>query len=275
MMLRHFADADGQLWFWRRDFPEGDVRKTTTQNLFVEKDLYTHFGADGSKDVALELFFADLEGAGASFIQQLSAIVRGDDVPQIDDAGWYFWDHFFYYLQKRTPGAIAAIAERMGFAKRIQETADRIRAVRAERGEATDQDDLEEWVGKNAIVVAQAQRPGSDLLKMLSTLGLAIYRAIDPRTSFVVTDVPGATTKFRVAGDWSNPTMFVPLTHDIAVGHLTGGRNVEVIGVDRDQVRRMNAASAARSTIIAGRSEALVASLSRHVPFEGVTLLDQ
>ena len=41
MMLRHFADDDGQLRFWRRDFAEGDVRETTTQSLFVEKELYT------------------------------------------------------------------------------------------------------------------------------------------------------------------------------------------------------------------------------------------
>ncbi len=39
MMLRHFADDDGQLWFWRRDFAEDDIRKTATKHLFVEHDL--------------------------------------------------------------------------------------------------------------------------------------------------------------------------------------------------------------------------------------------
>src|SRR3546814_4603961 len=65
MMLRHFADDDGRLWFWRRDFPEGEARNTSTANLFVEKDLYTYVRGDGSKDTALEEFFAQMEGDGA------------------------------------------------------------------------------------------------------------------------------------------------------------------------------------------------------------------
>lgn len=38
MMLRHFTDAEGRLWFWRREFEKGDIRFTSTQNLFVQKD---------------------------------------------------------------------------------------------------------------------------------------------------------------------------------------------------------------------------------------------
>ena len=81
MMLRHFADDQGRLWFWRRDFAAGAARTTTTANLFVEKDLYTFIRSDGSKDVALEEFFAQLEGVGSTFINALAKIVRAGDVP--------------------------------------------------------------------------------------------------------------------------------------------------------------------------------------------------
>lgn len=273
MMLRHFADADERLWFWRRDFARGDVRKTTPQNLFVEKDLYAYVGEDGAKDLSLETFFALLEGEGAQFIERLSQIVRDGGVPELDEGAWEFWDNFFYYLQKRTPGAIAAIAEKMGFDARIQATAERFRAIRAERGEVEMQENLEDWIRKNAIVFAQAQRPSPELRAVLTTLGLAIYRITDPKRSFIVGDVPGAMARFRTGNNWSHPTMFVPLTADIAVGHLTGARRAEVIEVDADQARRMNIATAARSSVIAGRSSALVASLSR-IPYAGVAPIE-
>src|SRR3546814_8442109 len=91
MMLRHFADDDGRLWFWRRDFPEGEARNTSTANLFVEKDLYTYVRGDGSKDTALEEFFAQMEGDGAVFINSLAWIVRAGEVPVLTDTAWDFW----------------------------------------------------------------------------------------------------------------------------------------------------------------------------------------
>ncbi|WP_213981347.1 DUF4238 domain-containing protein [Sphingomonas sp. dw_22] len=270
MILRHFADSDGQLWFWRRGFAEGDVRKAGTQQLFVEKDLYTRFHTDGSKDIALERFFSAMEGNGASFIDQLADAVRSNKLPKLDAGAWEFWDLFFYFQLKRTPGAIKEIGAKMGFDDRIKAAADEIRAIRKETGKDVDEPGLEEWIAKNAVVLAQAAKPSDELLAQFKTMGLAIYRINDPQKSFVVGDVPGATARFRIEGGWSRPTMFLPLTWDIAVGQLGGRRAVEVVMVDREQARRMNIASTTRSTVIAGRSGALIASLSRDVPYTGV-----
>lgn len=270
MMLRHFADDDGQLWFWRRSFEKGDVRKAGPQNLFVEKDLYAQLLPDGAKDVALEEFFAQMEAHGAQFIAQIADAIRNNQRPKLDAGAWEFWDLFFYYLMKRAPGVIEAIAARMGFDERIRTAADEIRAVRAERGDHHDEPGLEDWVAKNARVIAQAAKPGPELQAQLKKMGLAIYYIADPAKNFVIGDAPGATAKFRVGNEWSRPTMFLPLTSNIAVGQLARLRQVDALAVDRDQVRRMNVATVARSTMIAGRSEALIASLSRDVPYAGV-----
>lgn len=267
MMLRHFADDDGQLWFWRRDFEKGDVRKTTTKNLFVEKDLYTRFLPNGAKDVALEEFFARMEAHGAEFIAQIADATRKNQRPKLDADAWEFWDLFFYYHMKRAPGAIDAIAAKTGFQDRIRAAADEIRAIRAERGDHEDEPGLEDWIANNARVLAQAAKPGPALQAQLKKMGLAIYRIIHPDKSFVIGDVPGATAKFWVESEWSRPTLFFPLTSDIAVGQSTNLRQVDIVDIDRDQARRMNVATTAGSTTIAGRSKALVASLSADVPY--------
>jgi len=75
-------------------------------------------------------------------------------------------------------------------------------------------------------------------------------------------------------GQWSHPTLFLPLTWDIAVGQLRNAKKAEIVLVDRDQVRRMNQATTARSSVIAGRSDALISSLSRSVIYRGVEALE-
>src|SRR3546814_16395624 len=86
---------------------------TSTANLFVEKDLYAYVRGDGSKDTALEEFFAQMEGDGAVFINSLAWIVRAGEVPVLTDTAWDFWNRFSFYYLKRTPGAIAPSREAM------------------------------------------------------------------------------------------------------------------------------------------------------------------
>ena len=271
MMLRHFADADGQLWFWRRDFAKGKVRTNATRNLFVVRDLYTLIHPDGTEDIALENFFADMEGTGAKFINDLASIVRDGDTLKLDEGAWQFWDHFFYYQLKRTPGAITAFAKQFNFDAKITEAVEEIRAARAETGRDPDEVELADRIAKNAIILAQAARPSKEVLAQFAQMGLAIYRITDCARSFIIGDVPGAMARFsQPSVGWTHKTLFLPLTWDIAVGQLARPRAVEIIEVDMAQIRRMNEASAARSTVIAGRSKALVESLYRKIGFVGV-----
>lgn len=274
MILRHFADNDGQLWFWRRDFLEGQVKKASTRNLFVEGDLYTIVHADGTKDVSLEEFFAGLEGTGAQFINDLADIVRSNSTPSLDKGAWDFWHQFFYYHLKRTPGAIMAFAELLGFQGAVDEAVTRIKEIRVEEGGSSDETGLAQRIFKNAVIIAQLAGPSLEVLAAFQKLGLAIYWIGDPKKSFVIGDVPGALAPFRMPDNsMSRPTLFLPLTWDIALGQTTTPKNVEIVTVDREQVRRMNVATTARSTVIAGRSDALLQSLSRGVAYLGVEQL--
>lgn len=271
MMLRHFADDDELLWFWRRDFQNGDIKKTNTQNLFVEKDLYTLVHYDGTKNSALEGFFARLEGAGAQFINDLATIIRGNGIPNLDKNAWNFWNHFFYYHLKRTPGAIAVFAQHVGFRVKVDEAVATIKKIGAEEGRETDDANLEERIVKNAVIMAQRAKPSAEVLEVFAKMGLAIYRIVDRNKSFVIGDIPGATARFRLPDNsMSRPTLFLPVTWDIAVGQSTRSKKVDVITVDHEQIKRMNVATTTRSTVIAGRSDALIKTLSRRVIYTGV-----
>jgi hypothetical protein len=271
MMLRHFTDVNDRLWFWRRESEKGDIRSTSTQNLFVEKDLYTVVLANGGKDVALEKFFSSLESVGAKFISELATIIREGSVPRLDEGAWQFWSDFFYYQLKRSPGFIAAFADRMNFEGRIQNAVKNLEADLRASGEEQSDPSIAVKIRRNAIIVAQRSPPSAEVREAFSKMGLAIYVNRDPKRSFIVGDVPGASVPFRRPDrSWSRRTLFLPLTWDICVGQLDLQKGVEVIEVEPDQVRRMNEASAARSTLFAGRSELLIDSLSRNAGYTGV-----
>jgi len=62
---RYWADASGRLHATRSD---GTSFRPTPENIGVEGELYTRFGPDGSKDVAIETWFArEIESPFASF----------------------------------------------------------------------------------------------------------------------------------------------------------------------------------------------------------------
>jgi len=272
MMLQHFTDSDKNLWFWRREFEYGDVRKSKPKNLFVEKDLYTYINFDGTKDIALERFFSDLEGTGAEFIRQLADIVRSGAVPELDDSAWEFWRHFFFYQLKRSPAFINATSERIGFRETVRATVERIKATESAASIADSHEDLEDRFYKYATLMAQSQAPTDEIISAFQALGLAIFRITDPSKSFIIGDITGATAHIGKSDKTiSNVVLFVPLTFDIALGHFKKPRTVDVYNVNREQIRQMNIATAERSSIIAGRSQNLIDSISRRATYRGVT----
>src|SRR3546814_21149402 len=93
-------------------------------------------------------------------------------------------------------------------------------------------------------------------------MGLVVFRIQAKHKSFIIGDVPGAEAPFpRPDGTKSPPMLFLPLTWDIAVAIIGGGRRVEVDTVDRDQVRAM------RSEERRGGKECVSTCRSRWSPY--------
>jgi hypothetical protein len=271
MILRNFTDDANRLWFWRRDWNRFEAKPTTTENIFVENDLYTVNSSDGTVDVSLELFFSQLEAVSANFFRQLFQIVRSGKIPMFDESSWNFWSHFYYYSMKRTPGFIDSITTRTGFFERIRSdaAADKISYGRDIGGEEFEVS--LKRIADDAIVHAISEPPSEEILSLLGTMGIIVHRIIDPRLSFVVGDIPGAAVTFR--GEVNSPpagSVFFPVSHDLAIGLLSNSRSVEVVAVDRDQVRKMNIATTSRSRMIAGKHPKLIYSLARSAPDKGV-----
>jgi hypothetical protein len=270
-ILRQFADDDGQLWFWRRQFKRGEVRKSSTRNLFAEKDLYSLQDGSGKKDVSLEHFFSKQEYTLSLFLEKLKCRVSGELNLEFSNEEWNHWHFFIYYQIIRTPGYIAHVENNAPMKPLIRET---IEKYRTEAQINLNEQELEQAckrVYKNAIVMAQRREPSLRIQQHSSNAGIVIYVPDDGHKSFVVGDVPGASLPVESGRSTKNNRgLFLPVSSGIAIGYSAAPKTLKLVRISRDELRKMNEAITARSTLIAGKSEQLISSLSKAVPYKGV-----
>jgi hypothetical protein len=263
MILRNFLTRDEGLHFWRREFHLGQVKTTTPDNLFLEDELYTWVDDAGEPDVSLEHWFGSMESVGARFINELLAVVRSGRAPKLDEQAWQFVHLFQYYSGKRSPAWHNRFVPKEEVIALAKSLAEERRQTDPDCQEMEEPHDLDR-VMKNARIVAQGTPPPDELFALMQSRGLAIYVA-PPGASFIVGDHPTAMARIPAipGGTASGKIAFTPIAYDMAIGYFARPRRVHVDHLTRPQIRTMNEAMARQSAMIAGKSDALVRSLSR------------
>jgi hypothetical protein len=145
----------------------------------------------------------------------------------------------------------------------LEKVANQPRWTDADRAWMSDLKDVDR-IKRNSRIAAQASGPPEELLAEMRSRGLAIYMA--PRNAaFVLGDHPTAMAKVGPAAEEApgGRVSFTPIASDIALGYYSQAKTVHIEQLTRPQLRTMNEAMVRQSVMIAGRSEALVASLSR------------
>lgn len=274
MVLRNFVNTAGGLHFWRRGMKVGDVRSTSPSNLFVEENLYTMVDADGEKDHFAEFWFARLESMAAPFLDQLMKVVRADMTPIFSREAWDFWHVYNYHAQKRAVAWHQRFLTREDLLSVMKLIATEEAWAEQERAWGEDPEKVTREMN-NARIASQIDPIPDDLLEEFRGRGMVIYRA-PPRSSFILGDELEAMAMISASGKGATARKvhFMPVAHDIAIGYSAARGSVHVDQLIQSDVRRMNEATTRQSYLIAGRSPALVASLSR-VPYRPQRILDE
>lgn len=266
MVQRNFTNESGGLYFWRRGMNLGKVLVTKPSNLFVEDNLYTCIDNKGARDHSIEHWFGRLESFVAPFLQEFLGIVRDGMTPIMNRTHLDLWHTYVYHAQKRTVAwhrRFLKPEDLMVVMKEIvseQQWREQIR-----RWETDPEDTLREM--NNARITSQVAPMPHEMLDEFRSLGLAIYIA-PPKTAFILGDDMNGDALVTSRGGTMNArrVKFMPIAPDVAVGYCDtpGVHTDHLTAVD---VRRMNEAMAKQSYLIAGRSEAQIASLSR-IPYD-------
>jgi hypothetical protein len=250
----------------------GEVRSTKPSNLFVEDNLYTIVDKDGRRDHSIEGWFARLETLAAPFIRQFLNIVRYGMTPIMDPTYWDLWHVYNYHAHKRTVAWHTRFLSRDDLLTVMQKIAteqqwtEHLQAWKADPEGA-----LREM--NNARVASQVDPIPENLLDEYRSRGLVIYVA-PARTSFILGDEMSASALVSSRGGTpgAGRVQFMPIAPDVAVGYCAT-QGVYVDRIEARDVRRMNEAMAKLSFLIAGRSHAQIASLSR-MPYDPPDMME-
>ena len=211
---RNFADARGQLYFWRRgEFPPERVMKAAPGKLFVQKELYTMTEADGTKTTELEGLLADLDSHCADFLRQIQGALDQRKVPNLSTSAWEFWFYFLYYHIKRSPAYMDKVTEHYSHRNFV---------LNEERLEGREPTVTElDRLTKNYRVAAQSVPPSPEVFDALTSKGLVIIIPAGLQRSYILGDA-GIAQARAVAGEraFSGMTPFLPVAPHIALGQF-------------------------------------------------------
>lgn len=258
-----FADERGLLHAYNKRIPAKGVFATNPANLFVQKDLYTVHNKDGTRNTALENWYAELEGAVAPLLDYVEASCLAGQKPSLPADAKELWDTFFYHQQKRAPDIFARLGLEDDF---YTDLPGHIANYEREHGPLTDEDRelLQSPPALQKILefakVKARSLPGEMIMEVLSKRGLA-FAIAPPNKAFIVGDHPQAR---RGGSNLSQEDveLWMPIASRVAVSPWGPPGTETLVAATTDNIRITNNVIFSQSNVVAARSPKLIASLA-------------
>jgi hypothetical protein len=267
MLLRRFAGSDGKLYFFNKRLRAKGVLKSSPKDLFVQRDLYSFLNSDGSRDMALEKYYAEIEGRANQIIEKIISSSKAGRVPQLSRTEKFEWDNYVYRQWTRVPDlqieTLANFDECL--AESITEFETKYRPLtEAERISLQNPETIAR-LKQNSRVQALGSPPGL-AVQALNQRGLVIAEIKRPKESFVVGSFPVAKLTYPGRTHLLDPTVevWLPISSNIAVCSAGSTRDEKLVQLtDSRVIHAVNKAIYKQSSVIAGVSQKLIASLAK------------
>lgn len=265
LLQKRFADPAGRLYFFDKRRPELGIADSAPRDLFVRKHLYSNIEQDGTKKRELDDFYMTLESRAAPIIEKIITAARQGRPPMLSRTEKSDWDLFVYNQWKRVPDSYRR------FAPKEQDVHDSLATFEqyygplpaAQRAHYQNPQTIEVLVHNISVDALKVQ--SEKVLQALGSRGLAVAAIKNPRKSFVTGSFPVVKMTGPDSTELSHPSteVWLAIAADVAVTPA-GARGEELsVAVPHDHhIRALNEAVFRQSTVIAGRSPALIASLA-------------
>ena len=274
-LLKEFTDNNEKLHFCILRFSDGVaikprervVNSTSPKNLFVETQLYTQYDDHEGKDTSIEKSLSDLETKAAPVIKKIINSARAGRLPELTPREKDIWDVFFLIQSSRTPDVIDPIVNK--YPSWISEIIDE---YEKEHGPPTEEEikkvndpkQIDRTKRNLRATTVTRLTSESKVFKILRSRGLIIGITRKPNKSFIIGSNPAARFYHKLSdpeAEWH-----LPIAHDITVTHHgSHPREKESLAeITGDHtIRAINEAIYRQSSLIAGRSCKLIASLAQ------------
>ncbi len=266
MLLNRFVDKNGLLYFFSKRSSVKKILKSTPANLFIEGHLYTLYDELGDKNVLVEKLLSDIETDANPIIEKIVNAARASRQPKLNPSEKKIWNLFFCCQLVRVPEMIDPYLN--NFDKMVSEIAEEFEGkfgplTSEERIKIDDPDKLDRIRHNVRAAAVVNYLSEGELLPALEKKGLAIGIICNPKKSFIVGSNPHIKTS-----DWNhfsdrNAEIWLPVAHDIIVSPYFSPNIEKLIKIkENNKIREFNKHIFKQSSLIAGRSPKLIASLA-------------
>lgn len=264
MMQKRFVNEKGRLHYVRRECPD-KVLEVGPDQLFVENHLYAIINKNNSKDLALEKYYSELESNLDSIFQQICDAAQPANRLEFEPGVKKVIAEFIYNQLRRCPDYHRRIASDLAVRGVLRESVVKLAAEfpakAAEIERLLDEKHLPRLI-RNVRVGALSLRP-SKVLSVFQKMSVCVLSIKNPKKSFVLGSIP-VVKMGSDALEHKNCEIWMPISAKVAVGFIWKTLRYDcVIGVDAEDIRRLNLAIARQSSALASASPELVKSLIR------------
>ncbi len=265
MLQRRFTDKEGRLYFYNEWIPEKGILQSSPGNLFRETHLHTQYLDSGERDFSVEENLSQLEGEANEVIEKIVEKARSGKVPYLTSQEKETFDKFFYFQWKRVPDFLNERLPDHEIEKVILDGIERHKATGEELSPELQNIENDprtmSRIRRNLRAMAIGES-SEESLRRLAEAGLLVIHA--PNDSFIIGSRPILERRLPDESPDSKPSLFLlPLAHDVAVQLCLSKEQVELkIEKRSNLIWEINKAIMAQSTVIAGRSRELIASLA-------------
>ncbi len=266
MIQKRFADHDGTLFFVRKSGNNPEIKRTSPQNLFVEKHLNATFSEHGTRSTETEEYLSELESGADPIIEKIVQTARSGTLPQLSKSEKSVLDTFVYKQWARVS------SDQVGdFFDPEELLDDLIRQYQSEFGSlsAAEAQFVEKPQWRTRLMhnsrVRALRLPSNEAIDVLRMRGLGIARISNERRGFIV----GSRPIVKFCGKNSHvlePTteLWFPITHDVVITPFGHSGDERLVDCENEyQIRRINEEIFAQSHTAASRSRKLLESLLR------------
>lgn len=265
MLQSRFTDEEGRLYFYNKRFPEKGVQRSIPKSVFVKNQLHTQYLDSGEKSVSIEEELSRLEGKANEVIEKIVEKARSGKVPYLTSQEKETFDKFFYFQWKRVSDFLNERLPEHEIEKVILDGIEQHKAAGEELSPELQNIENDPRTMSRIIhnVIAMAiGEPSEESFRRLAEMGLLVIYA--PSDSYVLGSRPILERRYPEDSPDSDPSLFLlPLASNVAV-QLYGSRGEVGLEIEERSslIREINKAIMEQSTVIAGRSHELIASLA-------------
>ncbi|TPI34652.1 DUF4238 domain-containing protein [Mesorhizobium sp. B3-2-1] len=271
LLLRNFVDDAGELHVYDRRTPDREVFNNPPEKVFFESQLYTSYERDLSKNVDLELAFADLEGIVAPVVMRIVEGARQGQNVAPHPGERQLLALYTYFQWKRVPDNFRRYSSlerlRLDGEKALRKFEAEFGALDNHEKEHFEKD--ETWRRMLQNVRRDVIASGNpSIVDTINNMTLCIVRISNPKNAFIISSCPVYKLHFPGRATLGDPDleMWFPIASEVSLVWVGQGRETLFRTLtDGVEVRRLNKAAAAKANVIASRSSALTRSLASSV----------